>query len=191
MSPIKVIYIKATFRVSSPPQCWSQAIVCISTTRMYPWSWYFLLKALFELWLAYFTGNFTTQSNYTMDSPPSNLRNVRNSDSILVQRFLNGKIQMILQRFNAATKKLCLVGQLSFNDSTENFRTHLNSSSLLSKYKWFCKVLTAPLKNYLNMYICCYFRCARICRLFWWLWDYSKISNYWLVLLKILEPNFS
>ena len=31
------------FSVSSPPQCWSQAVVCVSTPRMYPRSGYFLV----------------------------------------------------------------------------------------------------------------------------------------------------
>ena len=31
------------FSVSSLPQCWSQAVVCVNTPRMYPWSGYFLV----------------------------------------------------------------------------------------------------------------------------------------------------
>ena len=38
------MYTKTSFSVSSPPQCWSQAVVCVSTPRMYPRSGYFLVK---------------------------------------------------------------------------------------------------------------------------------------------------
>ena len=35
--------LKPHFRVSSPPQSWSQAVVCVSTPRKYPRSGYFLV----------------------------------------------------------------------------------------------------------------------------------------------------
>ena len=35
---------KTSISVSSPPQCWSQAIVCFSTPRMYPQGGYFLVR---------------------------------------------------------------------------------------------------------------------------------------------------
>ena len=37
-------YIRTHFSFSSPPQCWSQAVVCVSTPRMYPQSRYFLVN---------------------------------------------------------------------------------------------------------------------------------------------------
>ena len=37
------------FRVSSPPQSRSKAVVCVSTPRMYPRSGYFLVCTIFEL----------------------------------------------------------------------------------------------------------------------------------------------
>ena len=37
-------YIKTQFSVSSPLQCRSQAVVCVSTPRMYPRSGYFLVN---------------------------------------------------------------------------------------------------------------------------------------------------
>ena len=36
-------YIESHFSVSLPPQCWSQAIMCFSTPRMYPQSRCFLV----------------------------------------------------------------------------------------------------------------------------------------------------
>ena len=36
------------FRVSSPPQSWSKAVVCVSKPRMYPHSGYFLVKYLYD-----------------------------------------------------------------------------------------------------------------------------------------------
>ena len=36
-------YSKTSFSTSSPPQCWSQAVVCISIPKMYLRSGYFLL----------------------------------------------------------------------------------------------------------------------------------------------------
>ena len=43
MKQSRVEYNKTHFSVSSPPQCWSQAVVCVSTPRMYPRSEYFLV----------------------------------------------------------------------------------------------------------------------------------------------------
>ena len=40
---------KYMFRVSSPPQSWSKAVVCVSTPRMYPQSGYFLVKSKWTL----------------------------------------------------------------------------------------------------------------------------------------------
>ena len=37
------MYTKTSFSVSSPPQCQSHAVVCVSTPRMYPPSGYFLV----------------------------------------------------------------------------------------------------------------------------------------------------
>ena len=37
-------YIKTQFSVSSPPQCRSQVVVCVSTPRMYPRGSYFLVN---------------------------------------------------------------------------------------------------------------------------------------------------
>ena len=42
--PSIVTYVKTHFSISSPPQCRSQAVVCVSTPRMYPQSGYFLVK---------------------------------------------------------------------------------------------------------------------------------------------------
>ena len=39
----QVVYIRTHFSVSSPFQCWSHAIMCISLHRMYPPSNYFLV----------------------------------------------------------------------------------------------------------------------------------------------------
>ena len=36
--------VKNQFSVSSPPQCWSKAVVYVSTPMMYPLSRYFLQK---------------------------------------------------------------------------------------------------------------------------------------------------
>ena len=36
--------LRYMFRVSSPPQSWSKAVVCVSTPRMYPRSGYFLVS---------------------------------------------------------------------------------------------------------------------------------------------------
>ena len=41
-------YTKTSFSVSSPLQCRSQAVVCVSTPRMYPRSGYFLLIIKFH-----------------------------------------------------------------------------------------------------------------------------------------------
>ena len=38
------MYVKTHFSVLSPPQCWSQAVVCISISRVYMQSGYFLLN---------------------------------------------------------------------------------------------------------------------------------------------------
>ena len=38
-------YTKTSFSVSLPPQCRSQAVVCVSTPRMYPRSGYFLVSS--------------------------------------------------------------------------------------------------------------------------------------------------
>ena len=40
----QTIYIKTHFTISSPPQCWFQAVVCIRTSRIYLGSEYFLVK---------------------------------------------------------------------------------------------------------------------------------------------------
>ena len=41
------MYTKTSFSVSSPPQCQSRAVVCVSTPRMYPQSGYFLVSLRF------------------------------------------------------------------------------------------------------------------------------------------------
>ena len=41
----RAAYIKTRFRVLSPPQCQSQAVVCVSTPKMYPRSRYFLVSS--------------------------------------------------------------------------------------------------------------------------------------------------
>ena len=40
---------KYMFRVSSPPQSQSKAVVCVSTPRMYPVSGYFLVQSYYIL----------------------------------------------------------------------------------------------------------------------------------------------
>ena len=40
------------FSVSSLPQCWSQAVVCISTPRKYPDSGYFQVLQIFLFWIS-------------------------------------------------------------------------------------------------------------------------------------------
>ena len=57
-------YIKVHFSVSLPPQCQSQAVVCVSKPRMYPRSGYFL--ALKQNQIEYFFQSYADGIDVTM-----------------------------------------------------------------------------------------------------------------------------
>ena len=56
------MYTLTSFSVSSPTQCLSQAVVCISTPRMYPQSRHFLvtLTITFKLYTRFKESKFNT-----------------------------------------------------------------------------------------------------------------------------------